>query len=149
MRAEFGNAQLTPQQVASALNGATVPVHNGDDPVASAEAGHPNLVWLDDTPADDRIGDFMLLVDFRYRIRFLETVTGRPRYELSLDKARRYQKDENGEYTVYEDIFELELEALTNDGDGGSQHTEAEIDELFRLVSWFEAQYPMLEPQKN
>lgn len=146
MRDEFGSAQLTPQQVADTLNGETVAIHGGDDPVASAEADHPDIVWMGDTPLASRIDDFLLVVDVRYRVQFLDPHTGEERYELSLDKVRQYWKDPNGEYTTYVCFFEAELEALIDDGDQPQEHTEAEISELFRLVGWFENRYATLEP---
>ncbi len=146
MRSEFGAAQLSPQQVAATLNGETLAVHRGDDPVANAEADHPDLVWMDDLPLADRIDDFIRVVDFRYRVQFFDRDTGEERYELSLDKVRQYRQDASGDYTIYTDFYEVELEALIDGGDNPQEHSEAELDDLFQLVAWFENGYPGLEP---
>ncbi len=145
-RRETGDAKLTADQVTDTFNGDTLEDHLGDDPVAHAEADHRGLVWLDDTPTANRVDDFMRIVDFRYRIRFREPGTKTDRYELSLDKVQQWTKDAQGAYTIGETFFEVELEAIIDNKDNPQVHTEAETNELFRLVRWFENEYPTLEP---
>ncbi|MFC1757984.1 hypothetical protein ACFL2H_04355 [Planctomycetota bacterium] len=145
-RTESGGGQLTGSgdvlnptlNVVSTLNGTTSV--QTDDPVVHANDDHSGLVWLDDTPTADRIAPFLLVTDFRYRVRFEDPNTGEERYELSLDKVRSCTPDVNDDFTVCTDFFEAELEVLI---DVESVQVEDEVTELFAIADWFESNYTM------
>jgi len=125
-RNEQGDAKLLPPEKDSALSGSSPhpPYSVNDDPIALLLSDHAGFDFTD-------LNIALEVVQFRYRIEFLDPVSNVPLYELSLDKIITTVP---GELPV--NSYGVELEVLINGG-----HTRGAVNELFILMQNMEKEF--------
>lgn len=125
-RTEQGDAELTTVQVTSTLAGTapTPPYTATDNPVDLLLGDHPGFDF-------SQLTEVLDVVQYRYRVEFLDPGSGDPLYELSLDKVVTTAP---GTSPVYS--YSIELEALK-----AGSHVESSIDRLLALMLLLEEEF--------
>lgn len=125
-RTEQGDAQLTPTQVTDTLagNAPTPPYTATDNPVDLLLGDHPGFDF-------SALIEVLGVVQYRYRVEFLDPVSGDALYELSLDKI---VTTPSGSPSI--ESYSVELEALKS-----GSHVESSIDQLLALMLILEEEF--------
>ncbi len=125
-RTEQGDGKLSEAEVTATLagNAPHPPYTSVDDPVALLLSDHSGFDF-------STLQEVLHVIQYRYRVEFLDPITAQPRYELSLDKS---VTTVSGESSL--NSFSVELEVLRD-----TPLTEENVNHLFMLMQNIEEEF--------